>query len=385
MSARRTEIPPLPACGGTPPALRGEITRRAAPLFVSPRLRGEWRAAPRGDAGALAAAAWLALAATAVAQAPTLAKPDAGVVAAEPAPLPAEHTPKLSVTVRPTGGVMAGDLVHLSIRADAPEGDDVTVAEQSFQPFEVSDKRARVEAAKDGRHTFVFDIDLLALEPGDVGIAPIELRVVTADGLVGVAKTAAVPVKVGSLIANEPNAQPKAPTKPVTVMQDDYTLLYVTGGLAAVALIALLTLWISRWWRGRARKPVPAPPPRPPWEIAVEKLAALRRRKSEMLDAGQVEPLVDAVSDIVREYLGGVYGFDGLETTSDEMGDRLRDHGADAALREEVRRYLGRCDLVKFAKVVADRDEVDLLFAKAQDIVQFNRLTSAAEGATVPA
>jgi uncharacterized membrane protein YgcG len=302
----------------------------------------------------------------------------------EPPPLPAEHTPKLSVGVDPKTGALVGDLVRLTIRADAPEGDDVTVTDQSFAPFEVLDKRARVEPVKDGRHTFVFEIDLLSLEPGEVGIAAVELRVVTKDGLVGFVKTDATPLKVGSLIANEPNAQPKAATKPVSVTQDDYTLLYVVGGLAGATLIALLTLWISRWWRGRAKRPVPPAPPRPPWEIAVEKLAALRRRKSEMLEAGQGVQLVDLVSDVVREYLGGVFGFDGLETTSDEMIDLLRRHGANVGLSQEVRSYLGRCDLVKFAKVVPDRDEVDLLFAKAQDIVQFDRPAGAAAGDAGP-
>ena len=63
----------------------------------------------------------------------------------------------------------------------------------------------------------------------------------------------------------------------------------------------------------------------------------------------------------------------------------MREHGADTELRREVRGYLARCDLVKFAKVVADRDEVDLLFAKAQDIVQFDRPRTVPPPASTPA
>ena len=81
---------------------------------------------------------------------------------------------------------------------------------------------------------------------------------------------------------------------------------------------------------------------------------------------------VDEVSDVVGEYLGGRFDFDGLETTTDEMLSSLRARGAQLAIQQEVGQYLNRCDLVKFAKVVPDEDEVDLIFAKAQDIGQFS-------------
>jgi hypothetical protein len=50
----------------------------------------------------------------------------------------------------------------------------------------------------------------------------------------------------------------------------------------------------------------------------------------------------------------------------------LRGRGASVGLWQEVAAYLQRCDLIKFAKVEPDQDEADLVFAKAQDIVQFS-------------
>ena len=50
----------------------------------------------------------------------------------------------------------------------------------------------------------------------------------------------------------------------------------------------------------------------------------------------------------------------------------LRSRGANVGLWQEIAAYLRRCDLVKFAKVEPDQDEADLVFAKAQDIVQFS-------------
>jgi hypothetical protein len=265
------------------------------------------------------------------------------------------------------------------IRAEARAGDDVTVPEQSFAPFELSARRARVEPVKDGRQTFVFELDLLALEPGSHELSTITLRVVTSGGVVGETTAPALAVEVKSLLANEPNAAPKPVTRPVVVMQDDYTWLYVGGGVLGAALIALATWLVMRWLARRPKAAAPPPPPRPPWEIAVGKLADLRRRKQRMLEEGKAAQFVDEVSDVVREYLGGLFGFDGLETTTDEMQQLLRDKHAKLGLMQEVGAYLRRCDLVKFAKVEPDQDEADLVFAKAQDIVQFSMPVERAE------
>jgi hypothetical protein len=313
------------------------------------------------------------LAGTAIvhAQPPPAAGTEAPEPPAEP-PLPAENVPKVTTELTPKGKLLVGDLAKLVIRADAREGDDVAVPEQSFAPLEVHARRSRVEPAKDGRQRFVFELDLLALEPGRHAIDGVELRVVTKAGLVGSIRTAPLAIEVGSLLANEPNAQPKPETQPVVVMQDDYTLLYVLGGIALAALIALVTWLVARYLQRRVKPVPPPPPPRPPWEIAAVKLADLRRRKPRMVEEGKAAQFVDEVSDVVREYLGGRFGFDGLETTTDEMLLLLRQGNCNAGLWQEVGAYLRRCDLVKFAKVEPDQDEADLVFAKAQDIVQFS-------------
>ena len=297
--------------------------------------------------------------------------------------LPAGHEPKLTMRVEPRDAVRTGELIQIEISALAQLGDDVTIAEQPFAPFEVYKKQARVEAPHNGTQRFVFKLELLAIEAGDKPIGAIDLRVVTKDNFVGTVKTQPVPYKVRSRIANEPNAQPKLETKPRPVLEDNYIPIYVLGGLAAAALIAGLTLLAARYWKRRKVAAIPPPPPRPPWEIAVEQLANLRRRKQGMVDTGQGALFVDQLSDVVRAYLGARYAFEGLETTTDEMLMQLKNHGVSLGFTHEVAQFLGRCDLVKFAKVEPDLDEVDLLFSKAQDLVHFSEPERAA-AATAP-
>lgn len=299
---------------------------------------------------------------------------DAGVVpaVAEPeAPLPKEHAPKLEARIEPNKAVTTGDRITLHVVADVLEGDDVSVPEQAFGALDIGDKRARVEPAQDGRQRFFFEVDLIALEPGDTEVPPVKLRVVTKQGLLGSVSTPGFPVSVKSVLGNEPNADPKPPTAPVTVTQDDFTLLYLLGAIFGALAVSLLTLWISRRIRDRARPLPPPPPPRPPWDVAIEKLSEIRRVKQAMLAEGRGVELVDRISDVVREYLGGTFRFDGLETTSDEMRQRLQAARVDGHLLDSVSMFLKRCDLVKFAKVTPDQDEVDLIFGKGSDLIHF--------------
>jgi hypothetical protein len=304
--------------------------------------------------------------------APRALAQDAGVLAAEEEPkdeLPEASKPVVSMKQSPTGAVPVGEKVRLSIEASAVEGDDVTVPEQSFAPLELVGKSARVVPAKDGRQSFVFDLDFIGLTPGQHPMEGVELSVVTKAGLIGRVSTEPFGVEVKSLIANEPNAQLREPTQPITVMQDDYTLLYIGGGLLGAALFALLSVLGYRFWQRREKAAVPPPPPRPPWEVAIEKLGALRRQKLDMVGKGEAARFIDLVSDVVREYLGGRFGFDGLETTSDEMLTRLKRIGVPIELFGEVGSFLRRCDLVKFAKAEPSADEADWVLMKAQEIV----------------
>jgi hypothetical protein len=297
---------------------------------------------------------------------------DAGVTAEAPADsLPEANRPQVAAKLDPANGaVPVGDKLRLTIEASAALGDDVQVPEQSFAPLELVGKSARVLPAKDGRQTFAFDLDFIGLKAGQHALDGVELSIVTKAGLVGRVRTEPFNVEIKSRIANEPNAQLREPTQPITVMQDDYTLLYIGGGLLGAALFALLGMLIYRWWQRREKPALPPPPPRPPWEVAIEKLGALRRQKAEMIAKGEAARFIDLASDVVREYLGGRFGFDGLETTSDEMLARLKKLGAPIDLYGETGTFLRRCDLVKFAKAEPSADEADWVLMKAQEVVQ---------------
>ncbi len=259
----------------------------------------------------------------------------------------------------------------------AHPGDDVTIPRQSFGNLELLDSRVDTSTAN-GHSRFVFHVSLLAVEPGDHEVGPVRLRVLTHDRTLGGVETDAITIDVGSVLGNEPDAQPKPVTTPVEVLEKDYTLAYVGGGLLGLVLLALAMFWAARWWLRRERAAAPPPPPRPAAEIALAKLGALRRSLSEHADDDRLVVWVDGLSDTLREYLGARYGFDGLESTSDEVVTHVRRAKPIVITVEEVSGILGDCDLVKFAKVTPEKERCSALLDAAVRIVQMTTRNLAA-------
>jgi hypothetical protein len=283
--------------------------------------------------------------------------------------LPKELTPRVELSLTPQKGLMTGDTITLKLTVTSKPGVDVAVPEQSFAPFELLARKATTKAVPEGqRHEF--ELSLLALEPGSLTLPAVTLRVVGPKGELGDVKTAPQPLTVASLLANEPNAQAKPVSKPVVVMQDDYTLAWVGGAILFAGLVALATLLTSRWLKRRPKLVPPPPPPRPAWELAMAKLLALEQSKSTLIAESRAEEYVDGVSDALREYLGRRYGFDGLESTTDEVLrtlERIRPHKLTLS---SVSLLLEQCDLVKFAKASPDVEVLDEVWNGAVSLVR---------------
>lgn len=287
--------------------------------------------------------------------------------------------PSLTTSVSPTSGLATGDIVTLKVSAFAKNGVDLAVPEQALSPFEVVDKRSTIVKQGDGRK-FNFEIDLLILEPGQHTLPELTVRVVGPKGELAELKTPAKNLTVSSVLANEPNAAPRPATKPVVVMQDDYTLAYVGGGILAIAIIIAATILVQRWLARRPKTLPPPPPPRPAWEVALEKLEQLRRRKEQLIAAERGEELVDGVSEVLREYLGKRYGFDGLESTSDEILTRLETLRPHRLSLSGVQLLLAQCDLVKFARLPPDAAQCDDLFDGVQGLIRATTPPPPADG-----
>jgi hypothetical protein len=75
------------------------------------------------------------------------------------------------------------------------------------------------------------------------------------------------------------------------------------------------------------------------------------------MDAARFAEHFDRVNDTLRRYLGARFGFDGLESTTDEIVRALRVAQPKGISLIELQHFLQHCDLVKFANLTPSVDD----------------------------
>jgi hypothetical protein len=277
-----------------------------------------------------------------------------------------------------------GDPIHVSVVAIAKAAVPVNLpATLELGPFSLLDRKETEQNLGDGRVRREFALTVAAYEPGPAELPAIEVTYLGARGDMRTASTSPIPIKIASLIANEPEPAIKEGVTPVAVLERNLVPIYVAGGIVAAALGALVTMLVVR--RLRARQGArPGPPPRPAHEIALERLDRLG--SYGFLENADNRPFYFSVSEVIREYLGARYGFDSLELTTDELSAELRKRAGREIVLGEIQGWLSACDLVKFAKISPSAAEARGALEGAIRIVATTRpAPEPAPGAAPPA
>ena len=273
------------------------------------------------------------------------------------------RVPKVKVgepfTVLITATAKADVLVNLPATFDA--GD-----------FEVLERRET--ASPDGAEKR-FALAVVAWKPGALKLPGIPITYVPkGKGEVKQIKTAPLDVEVEAVLTEPEKADLRPLAPPVDVLVKDWTLVYVAVAVGGAVVLGGLVLVLGRVVARRRRRGTPTPVVvdlRPPHEIALERLRLLER--SGRLDEVDRRPFYFEVTEIVRDYLGRRFGFDALDKTSRELLDALERAEASPPVRSDVERWLGACDLIKYARVAADHGEAAAALAAAVALVETSR------------
>jgi hypothetical protein len=285
----------------------------------------------------------------------------------------AADAPTVSARVDKSQGHV-GDVIQLSVVSVGARETPVNLPRSlELGPFAELDEQNRKIEEKDlgdGRMRREFTVFVAAYEPGEMVLPALEVTYLGKRGELLTARTEAIPIKITSLIANEPEPALKDNAPPVPVLERDLLLVYLAGGLIAAVLGAVVATVVRRRLRARASLR-PAPPPRPAHEVALERLDRLGA--AGFPEDGDHRPFYFLLSEVIREYLGARFGFDSLELTTAELMAELRRHAPRGLVMGEIEGWLSGCDLVKFAKFFPSATEARGALEMAIRIVESTR------------
>ena len=199
-------------------------------------------------------------------------------------------------------------------------------------------------------------------------LPPLPIAIARASGELLTLCTQPHGVVVEDPTASTPDAKPR-PNPPPRHQLEEWTLAkqLAIGAAIGAAVATILALIIARWMR-RPRPAPPPPPPRPPWDVAFEELFAVRY--AGLAREARYAEHYDRISDAVRKYLGGRYGFDGLETTTREMTSLLKRIEPPVVELPTILAFLDECDLVKFARFTPSDEDCTRVLDQAEYIVR---------------
>ncbi|MBV9950241.1 MAG: hypothetical protein JOZ69_25595 [Myxococcales bacterium] len=240
---------------------------------------------------------------------------------------------------------------------------------------------------KSGRRQTTLDLRLLALPEGpgrhSLVLPPLPVSIARANNDVYTLCTHPHTFVVEDPTASTPDAQPR-PNPPPRVQREEWVavergLAWAAGGVLLGAVLA----WVYRLCKLRPKPEPPPVPARPPWEIAFDRLHEARH--AGLLETRRFAEFFDRVNDAVREYLGARFGFDGLESTTDETLAALRRVPHFGLPMPEVAAFLQDCDLVKFADVTPTLEECERAVIAAEKVVRATMPAAAPAAAAAPA
>lgn len=233
----------------------------------------------------------------------------------------------------------------------------------------------RQETAGQVVETFV--LPALAVRQGAAKTPPIEIpwHRVTDQGGAGESGTVAVPslrFSVKSQFANDTEVKGSPLPAPRPLVEENTPLEIALLVAAMMALSALMTAAGLKVYRDRAARR--APKPKVPAHVAaLERLRDLQG--SGRLQTASAREVFAELSEILRQYLGDRYRFAAIDMTSTELLAHLQTVEVRGVMKDELRAFAELSDLVKFAQVPAQPEELQREAAWVQRVVEKTMLT----------
>lgn len=228
---------------------------------------------------------------------------------------------------------------------------------RTLGPFDILHDTTFVDRWGEGDDRLKFNRELVLaiFQPGGVWIPALSGRTVIGKDTIAW-QSDSLAIMIESVLD-----RPDADTTDIAGLKGPYVASESRWYWWAAGAVVLVAIAAYVWYRARRRATMPRwqPPPMPAWEAAMHELEGLKREVHPEADGGRVWYF--RLSDILRRYWDGRYGWQSIDQTTSEIVQQLPEAPFDGRHRKRAEEFLHLADRVRYAKqpAVEGRPEVD--------------------------
>ena len=262
-------------------------------------------------------------------------------------------------------------LYTLTVRSDSAVKLEPLALGSNLGAFEVKDYKIHdPEKTKDGKIVNKSEYIITTFTTGEYVIPPITINYTDPNGEKKQIESEPLFILVKSVGATESDKEDIRGLKPPIKIKGRYWAY-----LFILPILALLGAFGFLYYRQRTKAvalpKIPEELKKPAWEVALLELENLK--SSEPLERKEIKKHYIVLSDIIRKYLERRYQITALDRTTQEVKAELKRVKAEGEVTDLVYGFLISCDLVKFAKYIPSKEEIEQDWNEAFTIVNMTK------------
>ncbi len=258
-------------------------------------------------------------------------------------------------------------LYTLIVRADSGVKLEPLALGSNLGAFEVKDyKIYDPEKTKDGKAINKSEYVITTFTTGEYVIPSITINYTDPGGEKKQIQSEPLFILVKSVGATEADKEDVRALKPPVEIRGRYWAY-----LLILPLLALLGAFGFLYYRQRTKAIALPKIPEELRELALSELENLKG--AELLERKAIKKYYTALCDIIKRYLERRYQIEALDRTTQEVKTELKRVKAGDEVTDLAYRFLGSCDLVKFAKYVPSREEIEKDWNQAFTLVNVTK------------
>jgi hypothetical protein len=264
--------------------------------------------------------------------------------------------------------LQVGDPVHFTVSMLVPKSATVVPppVDGGFGKFAVKEfNQDKVEKSGADSLTFKYVITLYTTEQCTLPALPfVQVQGDKKDTLF----SQALPLRL-VLVKDSDSTNPsiKGLKPQQSVGSPSLTWLWIMLGICLVGAV----LYAFRGYFKKREQAKKSPPPKPPYEEAIDALARLDEK--QYLMKGMVREYVFELSDIFKRYIERRFEVNAAEFTTEEMLDWIKRSKLESADRKIAEWFFSATDPVKFAKMLPDNDTIERFGADVRRFLEQTR------------